>query len=212
MMITMRPLTIEGNDAVLELAPQIIQDERGVLIKTYDHELLSRQASFHLVEEQQWFFADIGTLRGLHFQVEPYAQAKLIRVLRGAVLNVAVDIRMESATYGGHVVAATSAQDRRQLFIPRGFAHGLCTLEPDTEILFKADAPSVNDNVRGILWNDPDLGIEWPVDPDKVIVSERDRQLPCLKDTDTKFRSGFLPPWMVCDDYATFAYLLAQKK
>ena len=209
----MRPLTIEGNDAVFELAPQIIQDERGVLTKTYDqNELLSGQVSFQLVEEQQWFFAEIGTLRGLHFQLEPYAQAKLIRALRGSVLNVAVDIRKESATYGSHVVAATSAKDGRQLLIPRGFAHGLCTLEPDTEILFKADAPSVNDHVRGILWNDPDLGIEWPVDDDKVIVSERDRQLPCLKDADTKFGSDHLPPWMACDDYPTFAYLLAQKK
>jgi dTDP-4-dehydrorhamnose 3,5-epimerase len=190
-----------------------VEDENGAIVKSYDqNEFQSRCLPFQLFEEYHWFCRMKGTIRGLHFQLEPYAQSKLIRVLRGSILNVGVDIRPGSETYGRHMQAALSAEDRRQLFVPRGFAHGFCTLESNVEILIKADAPSTPDKVRGILWNDPDIGIEWPIDADKQTVSDSDRRLPRLKDVGGNVRSETMPLWMACEDYPTFAYLLAQEK
>ena len=119
-------------------------------------------------------------MRGLHFQLAPRAQAKLVRVVRGAILDVAIDLRTGSATYKRHVKAELSAANRAQLYVPAGFAHGFCTLEDDTEVIYKVDAHYSPDHDRGILWSDPDLNIDWPVDVQSATVSDKDARAPRL--------------------------------
>jgi dTDP-4-dehydrorhamnose 3,5-epimerase len=121
-----------------------------------------------------------GTVRGLHFQVPPRAQDKLVRVTRGSVFDVAVDLRRGAPTYGRHVAVTLSAANWEQVFIPRGFAHGYCSLEPDTEVLYKVTDYYSPEHDRGLLWNDPALGVKWPVPAEAALVSERDRRHPTL--------------------------------
>lgn len=123
-----------------------------------------------------------GTMRGLHFQVPPQAQGKLVRVARGRVLDVAVDIRRSSPTFGRHVAVELSASNWRQLWLPPGFAHGFCTLEPDSEVLYKVTAPHAPALEHGLAFDDPDLGIAWPVATSLMTLSEKDRTLPRLRD------------------------------
>lgn len=126
-------------------------------------------------------------MRGLHFQKPPHAQGKLVRVARGAIFDVAVDIRRGSPTYGRHVTAVLSAENWAQLWVPAGFAHGFCTLEPDTEVLYKVTDYYTPECDCGLRWNDPELGIEWPVKRDEAIVSDKDRSHPALADLEPVF-------------------------
>ena len=121
-----------------------------------------------------------GTVRGLHFQAPPAAQAKLVRVTRGAIFDVAVDIRRGSPSYGRHVSAIVSARKWNQLLVPAGFAHGFCTLEPDTEVIYKVDAPYASELDRGLRWNDRALAIAWPVEAASAVLSEKDGAHPLL--------------------------------
>ena len=182
-MTAVRRLTIAGNDAALELVPVKHGDERGFFSEVYNKAELAR-LGIHLefVQDNQSLSQKVGTVRGLHFQAPPFAQSKLVRVLRGAIFDVVVDIRKGSPTYGQHVSARVSAQDWNQILVPKGFAHGFCTLEPDTEILYKVDAPYATEHEHGILWSDPDLAIDWPTSAAQATVSGKDRQLPRLKD------------------------------
>ncbi len=123
-----------------------------------------------------------GTLRGLHFQVPPYAQHKLVRVVHGAILDVAVDLRRGSPTFGKHVTAEISADAWNQIFVPIGFAHGYCTLVPNTQIIYKVSCRYAPDHERGWLWNDPALDIDWPDSADEAAISDRDRQMPLLSE------------------------------
>ena len=123
-----------------------------------------------------------GTLRGLHFQVPPFAQHKLVRVVHGAILDVAVDLRRDSPTFGKHVTTELSADAWNQVFVPIGFAHGYCTLEPNTQIIYKVSCRYAPDHERGLLWNDPALDIDWPVSADEAAISDRDRQMPLLSE------------------------------
>lgn len=171
------------------LEPKVFRDERGFFLETYSQpkfEALDIGAVF--VQDNHAYSAAPFVLRGLHFQAPPFAQAKLVWVVRGRVLDVAVDLRAGSPTFGRHYCAELSAENLLRLFIPRGFAHGYLTLEPDTEFLYKVDAPYDAASDGGILWCDPDLGIPWPEgDP---VLSAKDRVLPRLKDFATPFVFG----------------------
>lgn len=168
-------------ESVLLIVPHRFADGRGHFCETY-----SRQAFAHVgvacefIQDNQSFSRRVGTVRGLHFQIPPFAQAKLIRVLRGAIFDVAVDIRRGSDTYGQSFGATLSAENGRQLFVPEGFAHGFCTLEADTEVFYKVNAPHSRDHERGLKWNDPVLGIAWPVGESEAIILDRDGALPSL--------------------------------
>ncbi len=130
---------------------------------------------------------DVGTVRGLHFQLDPRAQGKLVRCIVGAIFDVAVDIRRGSPSYGQHVAAELSAENGCQLWIPPGFAHGFATLRPDTVIAYKVTDFYSAEHDRGLLWNDPALGIRWPVEPDWAVLSAKDRQQPELAALDAVF-------------------------
>jgi dTDP-4-dehydrorhamnose 3,5-epimerase len=173
-------------DGVLLLHPKKHGDARGFVSETFKISAL-RDAGIadEWVQDNHSFSAQAGTIRGLHFQASPMAQAKLVRVLRGAILDVALDIRRASATYGQHLAVDLSAENFAQLYIPAGFAHGFCTLSDDTEVLYKVSADYAPAQESGVLWNDPDLAIAWPVR--EAVTSPRDAQWPRLKDLVSPF-------------------------
>jgi dTDP-4-dehydrorhamnose 3,5-epimerase len=178
-MTTITPLAIPE---VLLITPKRHGDARGWFAETWSARVMAGTAAdTTFVQDNQAFSAAKGTLRGLHFQLAPNAQGKLIRALRGAIFDVAVDVRDGSPTFGRWVSAELSAEGGEQLWIPRGFAHAYCTLTDDCEIFYKVDAPYAPQSEGGIIWNDPDLAIPWPVDGEPLL-SEKDRVLPRLKD------------------------------
>ncbi|HEY9537510.1 MAG TPA: dTDP-4-dehydrorhamnose 3,5-epimerase [Kiloniellaceae bacterium] len=163
-------------------------DHRGFFSETYSRRAYAAAGiDLDFVQDNHSLSAEAGTLRGLHFQVPPRAQAKLLRVVRGAVFDVAVDLRDGSPTYGRHASAVISAAAWNQIFVPVGFAHGFCTLEPDTEVLYKVSDFYAPEAEQGLLWNDPALGIDWPAGAGAVL-SERDRGWPALRDLSRVFR------------------------
>ncbi|HEY8267582.1 MAG TPA: dTDP-4-dehydrorhamnose 3,5-epimerase [Xanthobacteraceae bacterium] len=158
-------------------------DARGFISETFNRrDLAAAGIDFDGVQDNRSVSLRKGTVRGLHFQAPPFAQAKLVRVSRGAIFDVAVDLRRGSPTYGRHVSLMLNAADGGQMFVPNGFAHGFCTLEPDTEVLYKVDNYYSKQHEAGIRWNDPALAIHWPVSTGEAVVSERDRAQPLLKD------------------------------
>ena len=166
-------------------------DERGLFCETYDSEdfrALGIETAFVL--DAVSVSAKPGTVRGLHFQSPPHAQDKLVRVARGRAFDVVVDIRHGSPTFGRHTAVELAADGWRQVYIPVGFAHGFCTLEADTEIVYKLSRHHALEQAMGILWNDPDLGIDWPVSDDEAILSQRDRAFGLLKDLPLVFDAG----------------------
>ena len=167
---------------VLMLKPRRFADSRGYFVETYNQRILADAGvAAHFVQDNQSFSSKAGTIRGLHFQLPPAAQAKLVRALRGAIFDVAVDLRRGSPTFGRWIGATLTADGGEQLFIPRGFAHAFCTLEDDAEVAYKVDdfyAPKCD---SGLIWNDPDLNIAWPVKAD-AILSEKDAKLGSFKD------------------------------
>lgn len=174
-------LRIERFDiqGVVLCRPKKIADLRGYFIETYNKRTYGDAGiSCAFVQDNQSFSARRGTIRGLHFQTPPKPQNKLVRVLHGSIFDVAVDLRSGSVTYGRFCTATLTADGGEQLFVPAGFAHGFCTLEPDTEVAYKVDrfyAPAYD---AGLRWDDPDLGIAWPIGPADVTVSEKDTKLP----------------------------------
>ena len=166
-------------------------DARGFLMETFRQSTIAAAggpAAF--VQENHSLSTARFTVRGMHFQIPPHAQAKLVRVVRGAILDVAVDIRVGSPSFGRHVAVELSTGNRRQLLIPVGCAHGFCTLEPDTEVLYKIDAEYAREAERGFHWRDPAVAIAWPVEPEEAVLSERDRALPALASLPEFFRWG----------------------
>jgi dTDP-4-dehydrorhamnose 3,5-epimerase len=163
------------------IAQPKIGDARGFFSETWKEKALTEAGiSVHFVQDNHAFSAAKDTVRGLHFQLEPMAQDKLIRVTRGAILDVAVDIRRGSPTFGRHVSAVLSAENWAQLWVPKGFAHGYCTLEPDTEVIYKVTAYYSPQHDRGILWDDPALAIAWPVSRANAQLSDKDKVQPTL--------------------------------
>lgn len=176
---------------VLLIEPVRHGDARGFFSEVWSRRTLAAHGlDVDFVQDNHAFSAQKGVLRGLHFQRPPTAQGKLVRVARGAILDVAVDIRQGSPTYGQHVAVELSAANWRQLWVPRGFAHGYVTLEPDTEVLYKTDAYYDRTTDGGIAWDDPALGIDWRIDPASVILSDKDRTAARLADIPAPFPTG----------------------
>jgi len=178
-MTTVTPLALPE---VLLITPRRHGDARGWFSETWSRKaMLEAGVDADFVQDNQAFSARRGTLRGLHFQMAPHAQAKLVRVLRGAIYDVAVDIRQGSPTFGRWVGAELTAERGEQIWVPRGFAHGYCTLTDDTELVYKVDALYAPRAEGGLIWNDPVLGIDWPLAVD-VVTSDKDKTLPRVKD------------------------------
>ncbi len=175
---------------VMLLTPPRFGDSRGWFSETFNAaRMAAAGVGGEFMQDNQSMSAQAGTIRGLHCQVAPNVQGKLVRVLRGAVWDVAVDIRHGSPSFGRHAAATLSAADGAQLWVPAGFAHGFCTLEPDTEILYKVTAPYDRDAERGIAWDDPDLGLPWPVAAGKAVLSDKDLTLPRLAKCEAWFHA-----------------------
>lgn len=171
------------------VCPTIHRDARGFFSETYSARALGEAGiPDGFVQDNHSLSVEKGVLRGLHFQIPPHAQDKLIRVTRGAILDVAVDIRVGSPTYGRHVAQVLSAENWQQLWVPKGFAHGYCTLEPDTEVLYKVTDYYSPSSDRGLAWNDPALDIAWPVTAAAAILSDKDRRHPVLAELPGYFR------------------------
>jgi len=164
---------IEG---VFVIEPQVFGDERGYFFESFNAERFLAQTGVEVtfVQDNE-SRSKRGVLRGLHFQREPYAQAKLVRVVQGRVLDVAVDIRPESPTFGGYVAVELSGANKRQLFIPKGFAHGYVVLEDDTVFQYKCDEYYRPESEDGIAWNDPQIAVEWGFPESEIILSEKDK-------------------------------------
>ncbi|RAI57913.1 dTDP-4-dehydrorhamnose 3,5-epimerase [Roseicella frigidaeris] len=170
------------------VTPKRFGDHRGFFLETYsarDFAALGIPDLF--VQDNHSLSALPGTIRGMHFQLPPHPQAKLVRVLRGAILDIAVDIRRASPSYGRHVAVELTAENAQQLYVPVGFAHGFCTLVPETEVAYKVTDLYAPDCDRGIAWNDPDLALPWPFDAGAVQLSDKDRRAPRLRDLATGF-------------------------
>jgi dTDP-4-dehydrorhamnose 3,5-epimerase len=166
-----------------QIEPTAFGDERGFFMEFYNAVDFAQQGLEDPFVQDNHSRSQAGVLRGLHFQSPPHAQGKLVRVLRGEIFDVAVDIRQDSATFGKWHGEILSAENRRMLFIPPGFAHGFLSLTDGTEVLYKCTEVYHPESERGIIWNDPAIGIKWPVEKVKVVLlSDKDRVLPQLKD------------------------------
>ncbi len=177
-MITIEPTDIPD---VRLVSTRWLADDRGIFSEVYNRPRWHAAGIVDdWVQDNQATSHRAGTVRALHFQRPPMAQAKLIRVLRGAIWDVVVDIRTGSPWFGRWVAAELSAANRRQLYVPTGFAHGYCTLEDDTEVLYKVGAAYAAETEGGLAWDDPDLALPWPLPPTGVVIADRDRHLPRL--------------------------------
>lgn len=173
------------------ITPKKIGDSRGFFMEVFRQETFRRQVGdFAFVQENCSMSVQTGTVRGLHFQLPPRAQGKLVSCSQGALLDVAVDIRTGSPTFGRHVARRLTAEHGEQLWVPPGFAHGFCTLMPNTVISYKLTDYYSPEHDRGLLWNDPDIGIDWPVGSDLAILSDKDQVQPRLADLPPAFHFG----------------------
>jgi len=173
---------------VLLITPPKFGDNRGFFSETWNSSKLAAQGfNEHFVQDNHSLSAQPGTIRGLHCQVAPSIQGKLVRVIKGAIWDVAVDIRIGSPTYGQYAAAELSEDNWSQLWVPGGFLHGFCTLLPNTEVIYKVTGDYNKDAERAVIFNDPDLALPWPVAPGQEILSDKDRILPKLADCEPWF-------------------------
>ena len=177
--------TTRINDLIV-IQPDVHGDHRGFFLESYSREQFEKAgipAAF--IQDNHSSSSSTGVLRGLHFQKPPFAQAKLIRVTRGSIIDIAVDLRKSSPTYAKWLKFELTEDNFTMLYVPAGFAHGFCTLAPDTHVQYKVDVPYTPESDSGIHWNDPDIGIEWPAaDP---ILSAKDAALPLFKENPSPF-------------------------
>ena len=168
-------------DGCYIIEPKIIKDERGYFMESFNENTFQKgvQQDVHFVQDNQ-SFSTKGVLRGLHYQTGSHCQAKLVRVLHGEVLDIAVDIRPESKTFGEHIAIALSANNQKQFFVPRGFAHGFLVLSDTATFFYKCDNFYNKDSEGGILFNDPELNLDWQFPEVELIISEKDQILPTL--------------------------------
>lgn len=166
--------------------PEVLCDNRGFFMESYNSRKFAELGiDFTFVQDNHSLSVETGGIRGLHYQLNPKAQAKLVRVVSGEIYDVAVDIRKDSPTFGQWVGVILSETNKRQILIPKGFAHGFCTLVPNTQVLYKVDEYYSPEHDRGILWNDPALGIDWPTS--KATLSNKDQYHPLLQDAEINF-------------------------
>lgn len=174
------------NDAFL-LEPKVFGDHRGFFMESYNAQVFEELGlSYTFIQDNHSLSAEAGTIRGLHYQLNPFAQTKLVRAVQGAIYDVIVDIRKESPTYGQWQGFILTEENKRQLLVPMGFAHGFCTLVKNTEVIYKVDNYYSAEHDRGISWNDPYLNIDWPVR--EPILSEKDTKHPNLIDAENTFK------------------------
>ncbi|MBD3318032.1 MAG: dTDP-4-dehydrorhamnose 3,5-epimerase [Chitinivibrionales bacterium] len=172
---------------VVVIEPRVFEDERGFFLESYSRKVFADNGvDAEFVQDNHSLSVQKGVVRGLHFQTPPATQAKLLRVTAGAVWDVVVDLRSGSPTYGQWEGFELTATDKRMIFVPRGFAHGFCTLAPNTEVIYKVDNLYSKEHDGGVRWDDPDLGISWPID--EPILSAKDRALPLLADFSSPFQ------------------------
>ena len=169
---------------VYVIEPRVFKDARGYFFEAWKKEEFEAHVGKVAFIQDNESKSSYGVLRGLHYQKGELSQAKLVRVIKGKVLDVAVDIRKSSPTFGKHVMVELSDENKRQFFIPRGFAHGFLVLSEEAIFTYKVDNPYAPQAEAGIRWNDPELGIEWPIDPKLVLTSEKDLKQPMLKDAE----------------------------
>lgn len=173
-------------EGVVLIEPKVLGDSRGFFMESYTSNKFSELGlNYTFIQDNHSLSVETGVLRGLHYQLNPKAQTKLVRVAKGAIYDVAVDIRKDSNTFGQWVGVILSEANKRQLLVPKGFAHGFCTIVPNTEVLYKVDEYYSPENDRGIIWNDPFLGIDWPTS--NPILSDKDTRHPLLKYADHNF-------------------------
>ena len=175
---------------VVSIEPRLFQDARGYFFESFSQRDFNEQVREIRFVQDNESKSSYGVLRGLHFQKPPYAQSKLVRVIKGAVLDVAVDIRVGSPTFGQHVAVELSEDNHLQFFIPRGFAHGFSVLTPEVIFQYKCDNFYAPQHEGAIAWNDPALGIDWRIPSEKVILSEKDTRHPLLENMEPVFRYG----------------------
>lgn len=169
---------------VYVIEPRVFNDARGYFFEAWKRdEFKENVGDVEFIQDNE-SKSSYGVLRGLHFQKGDLSQAKLVRVIKGKVLDVAVDLRKTSPTFGKHVMVELSDENKRQFFIPRGFAHGFLVLSEEAIFTYKVDNPYAPQAEAGVCWNDPELGIEWPIDSKNVLTSEKDLKLPLLRDAE----------------------------
>lgn len=182
--MTIEKTTIQ--DLVI-ITPRVFEDSRGFFFEAYNQAKFNENGiNYQFIQDNQ-SFSKRGVIRGLHLQINPFAQAKLVRVLEGEILDVAVDLRKKSPTYGQHFSVVLSADNKKQLMVPHGFAHGFSVLSETASVMYKVDGLYNKESERGIRYDDPTLAIDWQLSPEEVIVSDKDLILPSFDDIDWEF-------------------------
>jgi dTDP-4-dehydrorhamnose 3,5-epimerase len=188
--VTEMKITETSLEGVLVVEPQVFGDHRGWFTETYNKAKFDEACmKMNFVQDNHSFSAAKGTLRGLHYQLDPKAQTKLVRCTKGSIYDVAVDIRKGSPTYGQWFGIELNPENKKQLLVPKGFAHGFMTLTEDVEVQYKVDEVYSPEHDRGIIWNDSSIGIEWPIDIEPVL-SGKDEKAPTLDDAENNFVWG----------------------
>jgi dTDP-4-dehydrorhamnose 3,5-epimerase len=169
------------------ITPRVFEDSRGFFFESYNQDKFHEYGIMYTFIQDNQSFSKRGVIRGLHLQINPFAQAKLVRVLEGEILDVAIDLRKNSATYGQHFSVVLSAENKKQLMVPHGFAHGFSVLSETASVMYKVDQLYNKESERGIRYDDAALAIDWQLSPEEVIVSEKDLILPSFDEIDWEF-------------------------